>query len=213
MFRFLRQLFGGKKSEEARPAESGEPPQSPEQPRLLRPTDASVIQARLQGLGFVESLNDAEATSLRRVVLERCRAGKDEAWWGPLRAWAATQRRSHGLLVASLAFEGPLHVHLAGVAELASDHGLRPVRSSPIEGGSALVCDLDDSEVLLRVRVTEGCLDAQDLARGLNALASGHRWPYRFLLLAEDQGLFGLIRAPAAAAERAARSSWGELPT
>ena len=72
MFRFLRQLFGGKKSEEAPPpAEVAEPPQAPG-PRPLRPTDASVIQARLQGLGVLVNsmieLGITQAAALQLAV-------------------------------------------------------------------------------------------------------------------------------------------------
>ncbi len=183
-------------------------------PQRLRATDVSVIQARLQMLGFTDQLTSAEVNSLKRTLIERCRAGHTEAWWGPVAVWLGKQRRSLPMFVVGLKVEDKkLHEHLAKLRVLADEKGLTPVSSKAIEGGQELVCRLDDREVKLSLRFVDQTLDATDLTRGLNSLAAQNNWNFRYLLLEEDQGRAAILRTSSQAADRAVRSSWGTLPT
>jgi len=196
--------------------------------RKLTPLDAPTIQARFEKLGIWKALNEYQAETLRRLLLDACREGRVALWWSPLVELARHLDYSKGEVPVVILDASSRTVVLVRRALLALDYQLRrtgiQIDDVQSEGGAELEADkvLEDGlySVLYRVRdrahrfplsIRGGLLDVHDLVRRLNGLLARHHSGDRLLLLPPEGTVWCAIRCVFSTAELVHRAGWGQL--
>ena len=232
MLDYLKRLFGGRSSQaepEPEPASVAKAmKKADDKPRVLKPLDAPVIQARISHMGIYEYLDARYHSDLKRIVMEHCRAGNEEIWWWPLTEFLDGLRFSHTELPIQV-IAAPCHVienltdRIVPLEAFTRGKGFQIKAIASAEGeplaGDAVARDgtyqvqyaFKQKPGVFPVNITDGALDIPGLAASLNAIFRDRGLGDRVLLLPPQEATYGLVHCPATSAERAADHRWGRL--
>ncbi|MFH1467511.1 MAG: hypothetical protein ABIO70_24210 [Pseudomonadota bacterium] len=199
-----------------------------ETPRALSPLEVPTIQARFEKLGIWKALNEYQAETLRRLVLEACREGRVALWWSPLAELARHLDYSKGE-VPVVIMDARLHTvvlvrrNLLALDYLIRGRGLQidDVRG---EDEAELEADkvLEDGRywVVYRVRehayrfpltIAGGQVDVHDLVGRINGLLARRHAADRLLLLPPEGAVWCVVCCVFSTAEQVHRAGWGQL--
>lgn len=199
-----------------------------EAPRKLSPLDVPTIQARFEKLGIWAAVNEYQAETLRRLVLEACKEGREALWWSPLVAFARHLDYQKADVPVSILDARRLQVVDLRRSLLALDYQIRgrDLRLDDVSGGDgrelqadetlaegtyAVVYRLGERAFRFPLAVAPGRLDVLDLVRRINGLLTRRQAANRLVVLPPMGDLWCVVCCVFSAAEQAHRAGWGQL--